>query len=312
MKRVLSIDGGGIKGVFAASFLASLESKLPLPISEYFDLIVGTSTGGIIALGLGMKLTAAEILSFYEEHGPAIFYGNRSKLKGIQQFLFCKYDNVALRSALIDTFGERKLGESTKRLVIPSMNSITGEVHIFKTSHHPRFVMDYSETVVDVAMATSAAPTFFPIHQTVGGVPLIDGGMWANNPVAVATAECLGVLEWPAQEIQVLSLGCTAEPFNVDWGVRYPLGFLYWIFKLTESFMTPQSSGALGTAYTLLGHQQVIRISPMVAAGLFSLDGTGQMEKLKGLGSSTARSELQNLQHLFLAKAEPFQPVHSL
>ena len=73
VRRVLTIDGGGIKGVFAASFLAELEKTLGEPLVDHFDLISGTSTGGIIALGLGMGLSAAEILSFYESHGPKIF-----------------------------------------------------------------------------------------------------------------------------------------------------------------------------------------------------------------------------------------------
>jgi len=77
MRRILSIDGGGIKGVFPASFLTTLEESLGHPIAKFFDLIVGTSTGGIIALGLGLGLSAKEILSFYEEHGPSIFRGTR-------------------------------------------------------------------------------------------------------------------------------------------------------------------------------------------------------------------------------------------
>ena len=78
MKRILTIDGGGIKGVFPASFLAAVEDSIGENIANYFDLIVGTSTGGIIALGFGLGLSAKEILAFYEEHGPLIFSGNRS------------------------------------------------------------------------------------------------------------------------------------------------------------------------------------------------------------------------------------------
>lgn len=79
MRRILSIDGGGIKGVFPAAFLATIEQSVGGNIADYFDLIVGTSTGGIIALGLGMGLTAGEILRFYETHGPSIFGGNRDR-----------------------------------------------------------------------------------------------------------------------------------------------------------------------------------------------------------------------------------------
>ena len=77
MKRILAIDGGGIKGVFPAAFLATVEDTIKRNVADYFDLIVGTSTGGIIALGLGLGLSAKELLAFYEEHGPIIFKGNR-------------------------------------------------------------------------------------------------------------------------------------------------------------------------------------------------------------------------------------------
>src|SRR5216117_477496 len=121
MRRILSIDGGGIKGVFPGSFLTTLEESLGQPIAKFFDLIVGTSTGGIIALGLGLGLSAKEILSFYEEHGPSIFRGSRVT-RALRQVGISKYSSDALRAALKTVFGERKLGESSTRLVVPSCN----------------------------------------------------------------------------------------------------------------------------------------------------------------------------------------------
>jgi patatin-like phospholipase/acyl hydrolase len=146
-RKILSIDGGGIKGVFPAAFLADIETTLPQGVSSYFDLIVGTSTGGIIALGLGLGLTAAQILDFYRQHGPKIFKGNRFVLT-VKQALWRKYSNEQLRRALEQTFGNRKLSESKTRLVIPSFNIDTGEVYIYKTRHHKRFERDYEKTAV--------------------------------------------------------------------------------------------------------------------------------------------------------------------
>jgi uncharacterized protein len=99
MKRILAIDGGGIKGVVPASFLASIEESLPNTIAAYFDLIVGTSTGGIIALALGLGLSARETLAFYEDHGPKIFCGN-SHFRQCRSWFRAKYDPLPLRSAL--------------------------------------------------------------------------------------------------------------------------------------------------------------------------------------------------------------------
>src|ERR1700733_11044702 len=137
-KRILTIDGGGIKGVFPASFLASLEEKIDGSIYEYFDLIVGTSTGGIIALALGLGFAAKDILKFYENYGPEIFKGNHL-VKALQHLAITKYKNTGLKKALEETFGTKKLGESRTRLVIPSFNLQTGEVYVYKTAHHPRF-----------------------------------------------------------------------------------------------------------------------------------------------------------------------------
>src|SRR5271155_1609600 len=104
VRKVLSLDGGGIKGVFAASLLASVEESLGVMVGDYFDLIVGTSTGGILALGLGMGLPAKRILEFYETYGPRIF--RRSWLSRFYAPVFLgKYDPGPLRSALQDVFG---------------------------------------------------------------------------------------------------------------------------------------------------------------------------------------------------------------
>lgn len=176
MRRILSMDGGGIKGVVPVSLLAHMEEALTHPIADYFDLVVGTSTGAIIALALGLGLSARETLAFYEKRGPEIFYGNR-RFQACQSWFRAKYNPRPLRTALKDVFGERTLGESKKRLVIPSFNIDTGEVHVWKTAHDPRFERDYKSLAVDVALSTAAAPTYFPTHQLACGTPLIDGGM---------------------------------------------------------------------------------------------------------------------------------------
>lgn len=311
MKRILSIDGGGIKGVFPASFLATLEDSLGRPVGDYFDLIVGTSTGGIIALGLGLGLDARMLLEFYANHGPRIFRGNRF-LRCIRRLGVSKYSSDPLRSALTEVFGDRKLGESRKRLVIPSLNLDSGEVHLWKTSHHPSLERDYKVSVVDVALSTAAAPTYFKTHRGAAGTPLLDGGMWANNPVAVALVECVGVLQWNVAEVRVLSLGCTTTPLDVNLGRSYGLGAGYWGLKIADVFMTAQSSSAVGMAQHLIGDRKnLFRISPIVGKR-FGLDTVREIPSLMGLGDSEARKAIPMLRPLFFEDpvAEPFQPCH--
>lgn len=310
-KKILSIDGGGIKGVFPASFLANIEETTGKRISEHFDLIVGTSTGGIIALGLGLGFSAKELLQFYEQLGPKVFVGNRFA-RMLRSIGISKYDNAPLRKALEEKFVDKKLGESKNRLVIPSLNLENGEVHVYKTSHHERFQRDYKEKVVDVALATSAAPTYFPTHSSSSGVPLVDGGLWANNPTGLAVVEAIGVLEWPRSQIKVLSIGCTTEPLNIKQARRFSMGKIYWGVKIADLFMSAQSSASLGTAQLLAGHTNVTRISPSVASGKFGLDVVKEIESLKGLGDSEARKALPSIEEFFTDKSEDFIPVHQL
>lgn len=305
--RILAIDGGGVKGVFAASFLATVEGDLGTPLVDHFDLITGTSTGGIIALGLGLGLSANEILNFYENNACAIFPEGR--WRSLRWILSAKYDSLPLRSALEQVFGERLFGESLTRLVIPSTNFETGEVHVFKTAHHERFVRDCKESAVDVALATAAAPTYFPTHQLRSGTPLIDGGMWANNPMGIAAVEAVGLLELSKGSVKLLSVSCTESPLSIQDRSPAGLGFAGWARSFIDSFMAGQSSAALGTAQLLLGHDRVHRIAPSVGSRRYKLDRTDDIDSLKGLGVSEARKECPRVKSMFLTGKRPeFHP----
>ncbi len=151
MKRILSIDGGGIRGVFPAAFLASIEQDLERPLVDYFDLIAGTSTGGIIAIGLAMGLSAQDLLELYEDRGPEIFSQTRRGLLGKATdsakklkwaFWGPKHNSNSLEQALQGVLGDRQLGEASTRLFIPSWHPKMGKVYIFKTAHHARLKSD--------------------------------------------------------------------------------------------------------------------------------------------------------------------------
>lgn len=191
MFQILSLDGGGIQGIFSAAVLAAIEEDLNVRVIDHFDLIAGTSTGGIIAIGLGLGLSPRQIVDFYLKEGASIF-ANPFGRASVRRFFRSKFDNGPLIEALQRHFGDKRFGQSTKRLVIPSYNLGEDDVYIFRTAHHPRLRRDFKVPAWKVAQATSAAPTFFPIAQNVDELRLIDGGVWANNPTMVAYIEAVG------------------------------------------------------------------------------------------------------------------------
>lgn len=163
--RIFALDGGGIKGTFSAAVLASLEEVTKCRCVDHFDLIAGTSTGGIIALGIALGMTAQEIVSFYEMQGPAIFRSSSlaARSRGVfrQLFMGPKHSHAVLTEKLTLVHGDRKFGDSKIRVVIPTCDAINGRNYAFKTAHHSRFVFDAAAPSIDVALATSAAPTYF-------------------------------------------------------------------------------------------------------------------------------------------------------
>jgi hypothetical protein len=313
MRRILTIDGGGIKGVFPAAFLAAIEDEIGRPIGKYFDLIAGTSTGGIIALGLGLGLTANELLRLYRETGGRIFPRRRGITSRISSVARAKYSDAPLRDVLTSAFGSRRLGEATQRLVIPSLDLAAERVHVYRTSHHPDFVRDYKLKVVEVALATVAAPTYFPVHVSSEGLPYLDGSLWARNPMALAIIEAIGVLEWPRREIKVLSIGCTSAHLDAGWKKRISLGAAYWGARIADVFMKAQSSSAIATSHALIGSESVFRISPDTSGFRFTLDGVQHIPRLEALGREEAQRQFPGLKDVFFGRhAEPFVPCHKL
>lgn len=262
--QILSLDGGGIKGLFSAAILTHLEEDLGINIIDHFDLIVGTSTGGIIALGLGAGMKPKEIVNFYVKEGPNIF--PKSIFSKIKQLVRNKYDSFPLEVALKKCFGDKTLGESQKRLVIPAYNIGEDDVYLFKTPHHKRLTRDWKVPMWKVALATSAAPTYFPTFTGVDNIRLVDGGVWANNPTMVGIVEAVSMFDVPLSAICVLSLGTTSEvkgrPKKLDRG-----GFWQWKTEAVDVIMRGQSIGAFTQAQHLLGRDKVAGWTPRFLTG---------------------------------------------
>ncbi len=312
--QILSLDGGGIKGLFSAAVLAHLEDDCGVRIRDHFDLITGTSTGGIIALGLGLGLSPREIVQFYCAHGPAIFR-DPIRVRRLTHWVHRKFPAAPLLSALHERFGDATLAKSTKRLVIPSYNMGEDDVYLFKTPHHRRLKRDFKVPMWKVAMATSAAPTYFPAFRQLDHLRLVDGGVWANNPVMVGIVEAVSMLDVQLGAIRVLSLG-TSYPVTERAGRLDRGGLLPWAKSAVDVVMRGQSLGAHKQALHLLGkdhsgRDKVARLDPRVPDGLFKLDCL-QEQDLMGKAAHESRILTPTFDEQFRPHIAPaYEPLYT-
>ena len=318
--RILAIDGGGIRGVFPAAFLAALENRHlgGCSVARYFDLIAGTSTGGIIALGLGARLRADEIRDLYVKRGCEVFPPIGDGVLGrierqwqdSRQLFTYRYDSTALERVLSECFGNLKFGDARTRLCIPSVDGRYGETYIFKTPHHPDFTKDAADSMTKVAMATAAAPTFFRPFED-GGYTFVDGGLFANNPIMVALADALSCFSVPRERIRILSIGCGTGEFVVDRN-RMRGGAIAWR-KVIEAAMQLQSLDARGQAGLLIGAEHVLRIEPHVAGEAIELDDWKRAVRDFVPAAENMFNELyETVAEMFLTdEAEPYERCRS-
>ena len=305
--QILSLDGGGLRGMYSAAVLARFEEDLGVTITDHFDLIAGTSTGGIIAVALGLGVRPRQIVEFYAKLGPTVFR-DRGLAGALRQLVRSKHRVAPLREALAGVFGERTFGESTKRLVITSFNLGSNAVYLFRTPHLPTLTRDWRESAVDVALATSAAPTYLPAVN-LGGIRLVDGGVWANNPVMTAVIEAVGPLAVPPTAIKVLSLGTTTDiprrHRRLDRG-----GLIQWAHAGVDVLMRAQSISVINHVGHLLGNSRIKRLDPTVSEGMFALDRADAGEML-GLAAHVSRLEAPHFHAMFADHVAPtYVPYH--
>ena len=317
--RVLSLDGGGIRGIFPASVLAELEHRHTegRSIGEYFDLIAGTSTGGILALGLGAGYTAAYLRDLYVDRGREVFpplpENTLGKVLGWWRdgahYFRHRYDREALQVLLTDILGDRLFGESRSRLCVPAFEGRHSEVFVFKTPHHPAYQTDRHEKMVNVALATAAAPAYYrPFEQ--GGYLLVDGGVWANNPVMLAVIEALTCFDVDRGRIKVLSVGCGDDPYVVSsWQIR--LGGLFFWKDAIFAAMRLQSLAATNQARLLLGPPNVVRLDAPTNERQIKLDDWRRsVRELAPAALAAAQDKGDMIARTFLGTlAEPYVPA---
>jgi len=288
--RVISLDGGGIRGVLTAVLLDRLSAGYPPLLKDTagtMTMFAGTSTGGILALGLAAGLTPSQLRDFYVTNGKTIFDSSwEHNLVELDGLAGAKYDNENLKRILRDIFGGKKLKDLNPRVLVPSFKLDNQEADPAKRTWSPKFFHNFpgsdndgESLVADVAMATSAAPTYFPSYNEY-----IDGGVIANNPSMAAIAQVLDERNQPGDrgtlnEIKLLSVGTGLSlqyiaGKNLDWGDAQ------WIRPILNILMDGSVGVADFESNRLLG-ERYHRLEPIFPAGQsFALDDVGRMVDL--------------------------------
>ena len=257
--------------MYAASVLAALEHNLGVRITDHFDLIAGTSTGGIIALGLALGKTPAELVDFYVRECPNIFPGATGARAWFRHKFRSKHDAEHLAGCLRLAFGERKLGDASRAVLVPTYNLDSDAPVVLKTPHHPDFKADRHIPAWQAALATSAAPTYLPASMHIRGSRHVDGGIWANNPALVAAIEAHRYLGVPLASIRVLSIG-TGSVVCERSAALTKGGQWAWRSEAVDLLFRAQGDGAHNEVRLLIGKDHVLRVNPKVPPSWKALD----------------------------------------
>lgn len=314
--KILALDGGGIKGVYTAEMLRLCEEVFGKKLSGVFDMIAGTSTGGIIALGLGLGIPSEEIAAFYRDDGRKIFpslpEGVFGKLGQLLTWMHGpKLSHEELEAALQHRFEDHLLGESIVRLVIPAFMMPKTEITVFKTDHHEDFRNDYLTPMWKVARATSAAPTYLKgLEHEESGRIFIDGGVWANNPVMVALVDALTAYDVSPDQIEIFSIGTGNAPFTLRKD-RVLSGLIAWREAIRAAmFLT--TDNATAQVKLMLGPERCLRLEPEGEDAAIEMDDyDAAFARLPSLAARDFASHREMIGRFFEMTVAPRERYHS-
>ena len=326
--QILSLIGGGIRGAFVTSYLRELEHKLGRPLAECFDLIAGTSTGGIIAAGLAQGSSADEVHDFYVRYGEKIFTPRpRYRAKGVMRAVFpaanwvfqrrtggsldaafrARFCPFALQEAFDEGFGDSRMKSvDFTRLIVPSFNLTKGEPYVFRSPHLPSGVRDRDLKISDVVIAATAAPTYFP-HRQIGDDAFVDGGIWAADPIILAFAEAMRIQQFEKQlaestpcdsdEVHLLSVGTGRAQYSLS-PPGADAGLLYWASRVAEVMGTAQVQGIHQPLKFLLGDRYCHVNFRMTEK--WALDAVQHIPELFAVGKQRAEETFDRIANDFL------------
>jgi patatin-like phospholipase/acyl hydrolase len=269
--RILSLDGGGIRGLLSTLLLRRLIDESSVSdLIDRVDMFAGTSTGGLIALGLAAEIPLDRIRDLYLREGPKIFAENFfGQFRDVGNLFRPQYSNRELRQVLGEVFGDKKLGDLKRQVMIPAFeldnlkNMRPGESRRWKGKifHNlPNREADKDRLVRDVALYTCSAPTYFPVADG-----FIDGGVFANNPSLCAIAQALD-RRWRNHprlgDIRLLSIG-SGQRMAYLAGDEHHWGVVQWGAKIIPILMEASQETAHFQCVQLLGDAQYCRVQPI-------------------------------------------------
>lgn len=241
--RVLCLSGGGIRGLHTARILEMMEAQLEGSVSRRVDLLCGTSIGGILALALALERPASVLRELLEKRGPIVFA--RPLRRRLLAWFRATHDPDPLRVELTKVFGQATLGDLLHPVVIPAVDASAGVAIMFKTPHHPTLKLDQSRPLVDVALATAAAPTYFPIFRSSDSRLFVDGGLVANAPGLCGLHEAELFFDQDPKNVHILAIGTASVGRNIRSGKGHwarDLGTLRWGVRAFDLTISAQES----------------------------------------------------------------------
>ena len=313
MQRILSLDGGGIRGLVTSLWLGGVEDSLAHAgktggLLKHFDLLAGSSTGALVACGLGIGLSPAQLADLYRDERHTIFPGLASRLWSRAGRIFSqgpsapRYDGAGLEKVLKKVFGRTTLGQLKVPTLVTAYDTVTRTPVVFKSFKAQHKALP----VWEVCRASAAAPTYFPAHpMTVEGYrcALIDGGVVANNPTACAIAEAMrkDARVDNSHDLTVLSVGTGERNRPIDLKSAREWGALEWAIPIIDVLFDGNTDSVDYIARHLVG-DGYFRMQTDLVVGMDDLDDTSStnvfaLEKLATdyLQAATTRKRLKEL-----------------
>jgi predicted acylesterase/phospholipase RssA len=295
--RLLSLSGGGCLGYYTACVLRALEERANAPLIRRFDMLAGTSIGGILALALAAGVSAGSIEENFRNRSAGVF-SRRAKAQGwmegindlLRALVTPKYSAAKLRANVSTLLGETRLGDLEAPVMIAAIDVADGSARLFS----PLREEDRNFKAIDVAMATAAMPAFYPLAR-VGDRLYADGGLHANAPDLLALSECEHGLGVPAGRIEMVSVGTTSGRFILAHP-RRPMGALDWLMRerMIRLAMAAQQSAtetlmrrALGARYLRIDAAQTAAEQDILGLDVATPDAQAVLARLAAASLQT-------------------------